>query len=116
MPNQDNQRTIIGLVEEVSIKTADGAKTLQARIDTGATKSSMDIQLAAELDLGPVIKSKLVKSAHGIKIRPVIKAEVTLKGKTIQSEFSLADRNHLKYPVLIGQNILKHGFMIDPSR
>ena len=110
------EKTIIGLVEEVTIKTKDKAKELAAKIDTGATKSSMDIKLAEELKLGPVIKSKLVKSAHGNKVRPVIKAEVILAGKHITSEFSLADRSHLKYSVLIGQNILKHGFLIDPSQ
>lgn len=110
------EKTIIGLVEKLTIKTKDKTKELAAKIDTGATKSSIDIKLAEELNLGPVIKSKLVKSAHGNKVRPVIKAEVILAGKHIISEFSLADRSHLKYSVLIGQNILKHGFLIDPSQ
>ncbi len=30
--------------------------------------------------------------------------------------FSIADRAHMKYKVLIGKNILKKGFLIDPSK
>jgi hypothetical protein len=28
----------------------------------------------------------------------------------------VADRSHLKYKILIGQNILKKGFIIDPQK
>lgn len=87
-----------------------------ARIDTGATKSSVDARLAAELALGPVIKTKLVKSAAGNKLRPVIKASIRISGKSLKSEFTIADRSHMKYRVLIGQNILKKGFLIDPTK
>jgi hypothetical protein len=109
-------KTIIGLIEKIKIIHKKGKKTLMAKIDTGATKSSMDSRLAAELQLGPVIKTKLVKSAHGNKLRPVIEAKIELAGKTIKSEFTLADRIHMKYHVLIGQNILKHGYLIDPIK
>lgn len=108
-------KTVIGLIEKIKIIHKKGKKTLLAKIDTGATKSSMDSRLAAELQLGPVIKTKLVKSAHGNKLRPVIEAEIELAGKTKKTEFTLADRIHMKYHVLIGQNILKHGYLIDPS-
>lgn len=109
-------RTVIGLAEKVNVKHRDGKKSVIAKIDTGATKSSIDTNLAAELRLGPVIKSKLVKSAHGSKLRPIIEAEIELAGKNIKSEFTLADRAHMKYRILIGQNILKDGFLIDPIK
>ncbi|MBW2980168.1 RimK/LysX family protein [Candidatus Woesearchaeota archaeon] len=109
-------KSLIGLSEKVTICSKKKSRSVMARIDTGATKSSMDVKLAAELKLGPVIKSKLVKSAHGNKLRPVIKGEVKLAGKKINAEFTLADRSHMKYRCLIGQNILKEGFLIDPSK
>lgn len=111
-----NGKVVIGLAEKVSIKYRGGRKNVVAKIDTGATKSSIDTNLAAELRLGPVIKSKLVKSAHGSKLRPIIEAEIELAGKKIKSEFTLADRAHMKYRILIGQNILKDGFLIDPTK
>ena len=112
------KRTIIGLTEDVTIfnKAKKKQKKLKARIDTGAENSSMDARLAAELILGPITKMKLIKSAHGNKMRPVMNAEIKLAGKKMKSGFTLADRSHLKYRVLIGQDILKHGFLIDPCK
>ena len=109
-------RIVIGLAEKVKIYHLKGNKIVIAKIDTGATKSSIDTNLAAELGLGPVIKSKLIKSAHGSKLRPIIEATIELSGKKIKSEFTLADRAHMKYRILIGQNILKDGFLIDPIK
>ncbi|MBS3114335.1 ATP-dependent zinc protease [Candidatus Woesearchaeota archaeon] len=109
-------KVVIGLAEKVNIQFDKGKKNVIAKIDTGATKSSIDTNLAAELRLGPVIKSKLVKSAHGSKLRPIIEATIELAGKKIKSEFTLADRAHMKYRILIGQNILKDGFLIDPTK
>ena len=109
-------RTIVGLTEKIIVKSNSNKKELIARIDTGATKSSIDLSLASELKMGPVVDSRLIKSAHGVKLRPVVEAEVTLHGRTLRAKFTLADRNHMKYPVLIGQNILKKGFLIDPCR
>ncbi|MBI2656599.1 ATP-dependent zinc protease [Candidatus Woesearchaeota archaeon] len=109
-------KVVIGLVEKASIRYSGGNKKVIAKIDTGATKSSIDTSLAAELKLGPVIKSKLIKSAHGSKLRPIIEATIELAGKIIKSEFTLADRAHMKYRILIGQNILKDGFLIDPTK
>ena len=109
-------KVVIGLAEKVNIKYINGKKKVIAKIDTGATKSSIDTNLAAELKLGPVIKSKLVKSAHGSKLRPIIEATIELAGKKIKSEFTLADRAHMKYRILVGQNILKDGFLIDPTK
>ena len=109
-------RLVIGLAEKVDIRYDGGRKKVIAKIDTGATKSSIDTNLAAELRLGPVIKSKLVKSAHGSKLRPIIEATIELAGRKIKSEFTLADRAHMKYRILIGQNILKDGFLIDPRK
>ncbi|MFH1506575.1 MAG: RimK/LysX family protein, partial [archaeon] len=109
-------KIVIGLTEQVKINNKnDEEEELIARIDTGATKSSIDLNLASKLKLGPIIKSKMVKSAHGNRLRPIIEAEIEIKGKKINSEFTLADRSHMKYKILVGQNILSQGFMIDPS-
>jgi len=110
-----NGKITIGLTENISFVSHDGKiEEVAAKIDTGATRSSIDIRLASKLNLGPVIKSKIVKSAHGNKLRPVIEAEIILAGKKIKSEFTLADRTHMKFAVLIGVNVLKHGFLIEP--
>ncbi|MFH0870695.1 MAG: RimK/LysX family protein [archaeon] len=109
-------KTIVGLTEFVVVKGALESKDLIARIDTGATKSSIDLMLASKLGLGPVVDSKLIKSAYGIRLRPVVQADIMIAGRMIRAKFTLADRLHMRFPVLIGQNILKKGFLVDPSR
>ena len=110
-------RIIIGLTEKVILEGNDrNKKTVIAKIDTGASKNSVDAKLAADLNLGPIIKTKLVKSAHGNKLRPIVRARIQIAGKELRSEFTIADREHMKYKVLIGQNILKKGFLIDPNK
>ncbi len=112
-----DNKIVIGLIEPVVIYSkTEGKKTIMAKIDTGASKSSIDVNLASQLRLGPIIRSKLVKSASGNKVRPVIETEIELADKRSKEEFTLADRWHMKYRVLIGQNILKHGYFIDPSK
>ncbi len=107
-------RPILGLTEEIIIlgKTT---KKLVARVDTGATASSIDSSLAEELELGPVVKSKIVRSASGVGKRPVMRVKVNIHGKEMEADFTVANRSHMTYKALIGQNILKDGkFMIDP--
>ena len=112
-----NGKIIVGLTENVKLLSNNGQNIeVPAKIDTGATGSSIDIKLASKLNLGPVIKSKMIKSAHGNKLRPVIEAEIILAGKKIKSEFTLADRTHMKFDVLIGVNVLKNSYLVDPSK
>jgi len=113
-----NDRPILGLTANVSLQGNNvQAEELIARVDTGATSSSIDIKLAEQLKLGPIIRSKIVKSASGIKKRPIIRAKIKINGAIIEAEFTLADRGHMTYQLLIGQNILKKGnFIIDPQQ
>jgi len=109
-------KIILGLIEEIVVIGKKEEKVI-ARIDTGATASSIDIYLASKLQLGPITNTKVVKSASGVKKRPILKAKIKLDGEIIEAEFTLADRSHMTYPVLIGQNILKNGnFLIDPRK
>ena len=111
------KKTIIGLTAKIEIVGKGKSKILTARVDTGAEICSMDEHLAKGLNLGPIEKMKKIKSAHGIKHRPVVRANVMISGRKFEKvRFTLADRKHLKYAVLVGQNILKHGFLIDPSK
>ena len=59
---------------------------------------------------------KLVKSASGKGRRPVVGVKVKIDGLILEDDFTLAERKHMMYPVLIGRNILKAGnFLIDPK-
>ena len=111
------KKKIIGITERVKIIGKRTSKTVVARIDTGATRSSIDAKLAARLLLGPVIKTTLVKSAHGNRIRPIIRIPIRIAGKEMKEEFTIADREHMRYKALIGRNVLrKADILIDPKR
>jgi len=111
-------KRILGLTKEVTLVGANGKEhTCLARIDTGATSSSLDRQLAEELHLKPSQKLKLVKSAAGVEKRPLVNAKIKIDSQIIEEEFTLADRKHMTYQILIGQNILAKGnFLVDPRK
>jgi len=109
-------KVVVGLTEKVVIIGGENKKEVLAKIDTGAQRSSMDIRLASKLQLGPLLKTRIFRSAVGHEIRAVVKAKIKIKNRIIRATFSLTDRKKMRYPVLIGQNILKMGFLIDPSK
>ncbi|MBN2454154.1 ATP-dependent zinc protease [Candidatus Woesearchaeota archaeon] len=110
-------KALIGLTELVKLVNGDKSKKVVARIDTGATQSSIDTSLATRLNLGPIISSKIVRSTHGTTMRAVVKASVVLAKRRIRAKFNVADRRHMRYKVLIGRNVLSgKGFLIDPDK
>ena len=109
-------RTIVGLIEEVIINGKDKSRKIIARIDTGATNSAIDQKVASELKLGPIKSTKIIRSTHGNSVRPVMEVNITIQRKEISAMFTISDRTHMRYKALIGQNILKQGFLIDPAK
>jgi hypothetical protein len=110
-------KIVLGFIETVKIKgNAKKDSSLKARIDSGAQNSAIDQELAAKLKLGPIIKNKAIRQASGRSVRPVMKASIEICGKKLKGEFTISDRSHMKYKVLIGQNLLKKGFIIDPCK
>lgn len=111
------RKIVLGLTERITLRGPKKSISVIARIDTGATTSSLDTELAQRLNLEPTSHTRIVRSAHGVRKRPLLKAHLQLQGQSLEADFTLADRKHLKYPVLIGQNILKKGnFLIDPQQ
>ncbi|HOI18897.1 MAG TPA: RimK/LysX family protein [Candidatus Woesearchaeota archaeon] len=116
MEDKETKRKTIGLTCKAKLfgkKT--GHRELLARVDTGAALCSVDLDIAAELRLGPIVKAKKVRSSNASMKRPIVKAQLEVEGKKIVVSFSISDRSHMSYPVLIGRNALKKfGFLIDP--
>ncbi len=110
------ERIVLGLTTDI-ILIGQEKKKITARVDTGATKSSIDQRLAKEMDLGKPKRTTTIKQAHGSSERPIIKCRINIAGLEMEPEFTLADRSHMKYKMLIGQNTLKKGnFLIDPNK
>ncbi|MBD3171019.1 hypothetical protein GF326_00970 [Candidatus Bathyarchaeota archaeon] len=116
--NLSEIREIIGLEEEITIKGLLGEKKVKAKIDTGADRTSVDDDIAAEIGLGPIHKIVKVKSSLSgkSKKRLVVDAEIVIKGEHHKIPVSISERDHMSYELIIGKDILKKcKFLIDPT-
>ena len=108
-----------------------------ARIDTGATTSSLDCQdveyferdgekwVAIKLKNRKtgeehvfekkVERSFKVKRAGKDESRKAIKMDVKMGGEVFSAVFSIADRSNFDYQGLVGRNILTGRFLVDTS-
>ena len=86
-----------------------------ARVDTGATISSLDADLAHQWGLDrEIVREALVRNAHGVSKRPVVKLRYLLQGKVYEAEFTLVSRADMPHAVLLGRQSLR-GFLVDPG-
>jgi hypothetical protein len=124
-------KQVIGMAEKVLVEP--GGIILDARIDTGANKTSLgaeNLQIVKEDGQdwalfsvnGNPVRTKVVKyvriKQHGApsQRRPVVRIKVTLGNVTQIVLTTLTDRSNFKYKILIGVNFLKDHFIVDVSR
>jgi hypothetical protein len=117
----------IGEVEEI-ILLPWGVR-MPARIDTGASQSSIDAQdLKIEDNMAefrlhkrygglrlrlPVIEWQDVRSSEARDRRPVVEMEFCLGPRRIRTKVSLNDRSMVTYPLIIGRDVLRNNFVVD---
>ena len=114
---QTTEPSVIGYIEDVVVSGTRGSKNVLAKSDTGATRTSIDAQLAAEIGTGPIkdivrVRSGSVKSG---KARPVVDVVVGVGGTQHTVTASVEDRGHMDYPLLLGRDILEH-YHVDVTR
>lgn len=113
-----SEKKVVGLVEDVKIVGMRDQLLLKAKMDTGASRTSVDSRLAAKVGLGPIMSSVRIKSSTGGRSsrRPLAQATVMIAGERFDVLVSIADRHRMKNPMIIGMDILGSGrFLIDPS-
>jgi hypothetical protein len=122
-----NDKTVVGEVEDVILMPW-GIK-LPARIDTGASTSSLDARDlkveggVAEFKLSkkyggltlrlPVVDWLTIRSSEASEERPIVEVEFCIGSRRVRTRVNLNDRSTVKYPVLIGRNALKEYFVVD---
>jgi hypothetical protein len=104
---------IVGETEMVRFTTPDGESVeLLTRIDTGASSSSIDEEVAEglglDLDDAPTVR---VRSSLGEEERPVVGLGVQVAGSTSPGRFSVSDRSELGEKALLGRDQLD-GFAV----
>jgi hypothetical protein len=133
-PAQLNKK-IVGGREKVLLTDLNIVK--EARMDTGATTSSMDARDVEiferdgeqwvrfkiedpssddliELERRRVRRVLITQSnTEEPERRPVIEMRITIGETTQVAEFTLSNRSHLEFPVLIGRNVLRDLMLVD---
>ena len=88
-------------------------KTIEAKMDSGAFRSSLDKKIIEEMGIPLNPDTMLVKAASGQQVRPTANITLVLAGKKMNTTVSVTDRSHLQYPMIVGRKDLK-GFIINP--
>lgn len=110
---------MIGGVCSVVLSGERGTAAVLAKVDTGASRTSVDTELAAKVGLGPVTDIVKVRAAASAQpeTRPLVLAKLRLGDQEFELPVSITDRTDMKYPVIIGMDILEMGnFLIDVSK
>ncbi|WP_152206396.1 ATP-dependent zinc protease family protein [Marinobacter changyiensis] len=134
-----NGKVIVGEREKFFL--VDPGLTYEARIDSGATTSSLDARNIRRFERDgrdwvrfdvPVpgsdgelktMEREIARNARIIQSndedserRPIVELQFAIGDHHQQAEFSLSDRAHLSHPVLIGRNILRDVMLIDVGK
>ncbi len=137
-PGHYQGKLVVGEVEKFYLAVP--GLILDARIDSGATTSSLhatniqrferdgedwvrfnilnpqsgkEITLERELSRNARI---LQSNTDGAERRPVVELPFVIGNHHQTAEFTLSDRSHLTYPVLLGRNVLRDVMLIDVGR
>jgi len=122
-----DEKIALGRVEEVVLLPWD--IRLPARIDTGATVTSLDARHLkiegneAEFRLPeeyggtllrlPIAGWRHVRSSKGRERRPVVELDLCIASKRLRVKANLNDRSMVKYPIILGRNALRDHFIVD---
>ena len=127
---EGKEKITLGVAEDVLLLPW-GVK-MPARIDTGAATTSLDArELSVEGNMAnfklpeqyggkrlrvPIVDWRTIRSAEAREKRPVVEMEFCLGGRNVRERVNLNDRSRVKYPLIIGRNVLRHHFVVDCMR
>ncbi|MCL1143044.1 RimK/LysX family protein [Shewanella gaetbuli] len=132
------------ILKQVEVMTVSKSGLMyEARIDTGAAKSSLHaydlkiiggesekmqhnigkmIEFTTENERGEkqrlqskIVSTSTVRNSQGIETRYIVKLEIGFADGLKEVEVNLRNRSHMDYKLLIGRNFLKHDYIVDVS-
>lgn len=139
MRKTQRQLPLVGWREMVRLP-AFGDAPIIAKVDTGAFTSALHATGIERftrdhadwarfvLDLGegegrgptceaPIVDQRAITSSNGVtEQRCIITAQIVIGEQVIDTQFSLADRSDMKFPILIGRTAIKGRFLVDSDR
>ena len=116
-PAHAGDRSVLGYTERVRVVGTMESRVVTAKSDTGARRTSVDLELAAELGTGSIQETVSVRSGSSKQStsRPIVDIVIAIDGRTHAVEANVQDRSHMSYPVLLGRDILEH-YHVDVTR
>ncbi len=97
----------IGYVEQVTILGQKGELSVEAKVDTGAARTSIDMRVAAKVGAGPIVGTVLTSSAQYRRRRILATVMIQIRGETYKVDAAVEDRSALSHKVLLGKDVLK---------
>lgn len=133
-----NPVQIIGATDVLDLPEL-GWFNVPVRVDSGATTSSIHCSYIRLIKEGETqllrfhldtkkgapkqsfavtdFKETIIRNSSGKEeLRYVIKTRITIFGKNIRTEFTLANRRKMRYPILLGRKLLKGRFIVDVAQ
>lgn len=113
------KRKVIGIIQEVVVRGPGGEIQVRAKVDTGATRTTLDTDLAKRLGLGPVLRHVRTRAAAADhpEQRDVVSAVLVIAGETFEVQVAVTDRGDMKYHMIVGMDVLRRsGFLISPRK
>jgi hypothetical protein len=132
--SEHSDEEVYGHIEEILV--VPGKIKLQARLDTGALRNSIHAEDIKHFKIDdedwvsftvddhngnlykmkrPLIDTVTVQQASGAQDREVVTLGLCVGTVYKESRFTLADRSHMTYPVLVGRNFLKESVLVSSS-
>jgi len=134
-----NDKLVLGQTEWLWIEAVN--RVFAARVDTGATTSSLTAQDIVTLERdgqkwarftivpeedsdnsyeveAPIARIANIRqsSTNEVDKRPVVRLTVRIGKMTDTAEFTLTDRSHMSYPILLGREFLKDIAIVDVAK
>jgi hypothetical protein len=107
------------VIESVVVRGKRGEVKVHAKVDTGASRTTVDTDIAARAGLGPVLGTVRIRQSisRDAETRPLVEAVLVIGGETFDVAAAIADRSEMKYHVIVGMDILGRAkFLVDPAR
>ncbi|MFB6149844.1 MAG: RimK family alpha-L-glutamate ligase [Halobacteriales archaeon] len=113
----DEAQAVLGYTASATVSGMAGSEQAMAKADTGARRTSIDVSLAGRVGAGPVVDTATVRSgaSGGKETRPVVELALEVKGDWHEITASVADRSEMRYPILLGRDVLD-AYLLDITR